>query len=154
MTKLSRAGARLLIAAAVPIFGLAASPAIAQDHVIMTANEIELQANPDAPFPGEMAVLAGDPSQPGPFVIRFRVSAGTVMTSHSHSSAQHITVLAGKARVAFGPSAEEATAKEVGPGGFVLEPADTFHTIWVDEDLEADLFGIGPYDWVEENGQN
>ena len=149
----SRGGAHLLFALTVPFLGLAASPTFGEDYVVKAVDEIALQVNPNAPFPGQMAVLAGDPSQPGPFVIRFRIPAGTVLASHSHSSAQHITVLAGKARVAFGAS-EESAAKEVGPGGFVLEPAGTFHTIWVDEDLEADLFAIGPFDWIEENTQD
>lgn len=102
--------------------------------------------DPKDPLAGEAALLAGDPSQPGSFVMRLRLKAGSFVKAHSHSTGEYVTVLSGKARMSFGDEPDEANAKPLTAGSFLYLPAGQTHSLWIDEDAVADLFSTGPFD--------
>ena len=123
------------------------SPAHADDAILVAAEDIKFaMVDPKDPMAGEIAVLAGDPSKPGPFTLRMRLKAGSMVKTHSHSTAEYVTVLSGKGRMSFGDVPDESHAKTITAGGFLYLPAGQTHTLWIDEDAVADLYSTGPFD--------
>lgn len=132
-----------LFAAAAPVGSLAR----AADALVIDSKDIKFDmADPKDPMAGEMAVLAGDPSKPGPFTVRARLKAGAMVKTHSHSADEYVTILSGKARMSFGDVPDEAHAKNLTAGGFLYLPAGQTHTLWIDEDVVGDIYSTGPFD--------
>jgi quercetin dioxygenase-like cupin family protein len=97
------------------------------------------------PAGAEIAVLYGDPSKEGPFAVRFKFPAGYLIATHSHPTDEFLTVLSGKARMAFGEDAAEAKAQPLGPGSFTNLPAGAWHRLWIDADTVIELHSTGPF---------
>jgi mannose-6-phosphate isomerase-like protein (cupin superfamily) len=138
------------IAAAASLCLLAQMPAqaLADEAAVIGANEVMFgPADPAHPDSGEeIAVLAGDPSKPGPFVVRFRVKAGTMDATHKHSMPEYVSVLSGKALMSFGEKPDKSKAVTLTAGSFMYLPGGQYHTLWVEEDAIADLYAMGPFD--------
>ena len=118
----------LVIAAALVVW---ASGAVqAQDHKVHAKSADSLTwgpAPPVLPKGGQMAVLAGDPSKPGPFVVRLKMPAGYKIPPHNHPTGESVTVISGDLRVGVGDKLDEGKAEKLGPGGFVDLPANVNH---------------------------
>ncbi len=119
----------------------------AEEPILLAQNEIGFGlVDPKDAMAGEVAVLSGDPSKPGPFAVRLRFKAGSMVKTHSHSTAEYVTILSGKGRMSFGNAPDEANAKEIAAGSFLYLPAGKTHTLWIDEESVADLYSTGPFD--------
>src|SRR5882724_1991229 len=57
---------------------------------------------PGLPPSIQAAVLDGDPTQPGWFIVRLRMPDGTQIRPHWHSKDEHVTVLSGHFGVGMG----------------------------------------------------
>jgi quercetin dioxygenase-like cupin family protein len=140
------------IAAAASLGWLVQMPAQAladEPGVIGTGEVVFGPANPAHPDSGEeIAVLAGDPSKPGPFVVRMRVKAGTMVPVHTHSTPEYVTVLSGKALMSFGKTSDKSKAVTLTAGSFLYMPGGQYHALWVEEDAVADLYSTGPFDEI------
>lgn len=115
-----------------------------------TASIIAPDALAWAPAPGlppgaQIAVLLGDPSKAGPFVVRFKFPAGYAIATHSHPTDELITVISGKARMAFGEKADEAHAQPLPTGAFTFLAAGAWHRLWVDGEAIVELHSTGPF---------
>lgn len=126
------------------------APALADEAAVVGASEVVFgPADPAHPDSGEeIAVLAGDPSKPGPFVARFRVKAGTMVPAHTHSAPEYVTVMSGKALMSFGKTSDKSKAVTLTAGSFLYLPGGQYHTLWVEEDAVADLYSMGPFDEI------
>ncbi len=138
------------IAAAASLCWLVQIPAqaLADEATVIGASEVMFSpADPAHPDAGEeIAVLAGDPSKPGPFVARMRVKAGTMDPTHKHSMPEYVSVLSGKALMSFGEKPDKSKAVTLTAGSFLYLPGGQYHTLWVEEDAVADLYATGPFD--------
>lgn len=94
----------------------------------------------------DVTVLYGDPSKEGPFAIRFKFPAGYEIATHSHSTAEFITVLSGKGRMTFGEKADASAAEPLLAGAFMSLPAGSWHHLWADEATVVELHSTGPFD--------
>ena len=57
----------------------------------------------DSPFPGvQTAVISGDPTQAGLYVVRAKLSPGAKVMPHTHPDTRYDTVLAGEVYFGFG----------------------------------------------------
>ena len=65
---------------------------------------------PGLPKGAQIAVLAGDPGKPGPFVLRVRFPPGTVVAPHRHATAENLTVLSGDLYHGMGEKLTRRTA--------------------------------------------
>ena len=63
-------------------------------------------APPSLPKGAKMAVVSGNPRQPGPFVIRLRFPPGYAVPPHSHPSDEHVTVIEGVLSIGMGSVAD------------------------------------------------
>lgn len=118
----------------------------AVQHVVH-ANEIQWKpCPPNLPEGCEMAVLEGNPKGGDLFTVRFRINSEFVMPAHTHPKDERVTVLQGKAYVAFGKEANREQAKEFGPGDYYVNKRNAIHTVWADASTILQITGIGPWE--------
>lgn len=133
--------AGLLIAAAPP----ALQPGLQPEFKIVPVEQVQWQALPGTPGV-ESALIAGNPSQPGTYVIRVKFPPHVMDRPHSHSRDRYVTVLQGHWYAGTGPDFDPAKAKRLGPGSFMFHPAGGVH--WdgsgSDETVIVQIIGEGP----------
>jgi len=94
----------------------------------------------------EISALAGDPAKPGPFVLRIRFPADTVIAPHTHSKAETLTILSGSIHHQHGATIDRARGVELRTGGFVFLPENMPHALWTTkEPVVLQVNGSGPF---------
>ena len=107
---------------------------------------IEWKPGPSAiPAGAKMAVLEGDPTREGPFVVRFQFPAGYHIAAHTHPKTERVTVISGALYLATGESLDRSSAKEIPAGSFGYWPAGMKHAGWSEVETVIQLHGIGPW---------
>jgi quercetin dioxygenase-like cupin family protein len=114
----------------------------AQGFVRTTPDQVKWQTPP-----GEtaQAVLEGDPSKPGIYVVRVKFPPHTFSMPHWHSTDRHIVVLKGTWWMGVGETFDPATAVPMPVGSYVKHPAGAVH--WdgaKDEEVVLQIIGEGP----------
>jgi quercetin dioxygenase-like cupin family protein len=102
--------------------------------------------DPKQPEGIQVAVLYGDPSKPGPFGLRLKIPANLEIGSHSHSGAEYITVVSGKAKVSWGVKTDVMSGDDLGPGSFFWMKSGDHHDLKALEETIVDLNSSGPFD--------
>jgi quercetin dioxygenase-like cupin family protein len=140
-----RTGIPLLAAAA---FGLANAPgAHAQDATVALPDGIQWGPAPPGLPPGsEAALLYGDPSQEGTFVVLARFPPGYEIPPHTHPTIEMLTVLSGNLNFGHGEALDRESAEVLPAGSFVSLPANHPHFLWADEETVVQVVGEGPFD--------
>lgn len=101
---------------------------------------------PDLPKGTQVSVVAGDPAKPGPFVLRVKFPADTVIAPHTHAKPETLTILSGSIYHAHGRTLDKAAGKVLRTGGFVFLPEEMPHAVWTtDEPVELQVNGSGPF---------
>jgi quercetin dioxygenase-like cupin family protein len=107
---------------------------------------IEWKPGPAAIPPGaKMAVLEGDPTKEGPFVVRFQFPDGYHIPPHTHPKTERATVISGTLVLAMGENLDRSAAKTLTPGTYGFWPAGMKHTAWSQSETVIQLHGIGPW---------
>ncbi len=107
---------------------------------------IEWMAGPAALPPGaKMAVLEGDPTKEGPFVVRFQFPEGYHVPPHTHPKTERVTVISGALYLATGEALDRGSAKKLPAGSFGYWPAGMKHTAWSEGETVIQLHGVGPW---------
>ena len=107
-----------------------AGTAVAQDHKAhsIAAEALQWGAAPLVlPKGGQMAVLAGDPGKPGPFIVRLKMPSGYQIPAHQHPSAEAVTIISGELHFGMGDKLDASKAENLGPGGFIDLPPNMNH---------------------------
>jgi quercetin dioxygenase-like cupin family protein len=95
------------------------------------------------------AVLAGDPSRPGPYTIALSVPPNTRIAAHRHRDDRTAVVVAGTWYLGYGAPAREGAFKALPPGSFYAEPANAMHFARTGaEPALVYISGLGPSDTV------
>ena len=93
----------------------------------------------------EQAVLFGDPSKPGLYVIRVRFPPGAHSNPHFHSQDRHATVIKGVWWNGVGEELDFNKAIPMKAGSYVLHPANVVHWDGAgDEEVVVQIIGEGP----------
>ena len=92
-----------------------------------------------------MAILEGDPIQPGPFTIRFRFPDGFRVGPHWHTQTEHATVISGVLHLGMGDRFDRSTTRALPAGTFGFWPAGTRHFAWTEGETILQLHGQGPW---------
>ena len=125
---------------------LAAQPAQSLDMGFYGPETIEWKAGPAAIPPGaKMAVLEGDPTKEGPFVVRFQFPEGYHIPPHTHPKTERVTVISGTLFLAMGENLDRSAAKTLTAGTYGFWPAGMKHTAWSQGETVIQLHGIGPW---------
>lgn len=95
------------------------------------------------------AVLVGDPTKSGMYVMRSKLPAGTVFPPHTHGETENVTVISGALWVGMGKTMDKSKMTELGPGTFVTVPADFAHYAMTKTDTVIQIEGMGPETMTE-----
>jgi hypothetical protein len=89
-------------------------------------------------------VVSGDPSKPGPFVVRVQVPAGYKIMPHWHPGDENLTIFTGTVKLGMGDKWDESKMQEVGPNGYAGLPAEMRHFFMAKSAATFQLHGMGP----------
>lgn len=103
-------------------------------------------APPTLPKGAKVAVLQGDPSKPGPFVMRLSARDGYKVPPHSHSQAENLTVISGTFMYGMGDKFDAKSLKPMKAGAFGSVPAGTTHYAMAKGPTVVQIHGEGPFD--------
>jgi ketosteroid isomerase-like protein/quercetin dioxygenase-like cupin family protein len=118
----------------------------ATTHVMFQPNAISwTDAPPSLPPGGKIAVVSGDPSKAGPFVIRVQVPAGYKVPPHWHPGDENLTILSGTAAMAMGDTWDDSKLQTVPAGGYVGIPAQMHHMFLAKTATTFQVHGMGPF---------
>lgn len=114
-------------------------------HVVRAGSTAWQPCPPTLPSGCEIAVLDGDPRSPDLFTVRFRVDDNFVMPPHWHPKDERVTVISGKAGVAFGAESTHEDATWFGPGDYYVNARHAVHSVWIEGPTVLQITGIGPW---------
>ncbi len=100
---------------------------------------------PVFPKGAKMAVVSGDPSAPGLYVIRLAMPSGYKVPAHNHPTDEYVTVLSGNFHLGMGDKLDEAKSAELRAGGFAEAHARMNHFAWTSSETVVQVHGQGPF---------
>ena len=99
----------------------------------------------DLPAGVKTAVLFGDPSKPGMYVVRNIFPEGIMSSPHSHSEDRFVTVIKGTWYAGTDASWDPATTVGLPAGSMMFHPAGVVHFDGaIKGDTEIQIIGMGP----------
>src|SRR5437764_7418818 len=115
------------------------------ESIVVLPNDIVWKPAPVSPGP-EIAVLYGDPSEPGVYVQRLRFPAGLKLMPHFHPDEWRTgVVLSGSYYFGLGEQWDESKLRPYPPGTFFSEPKATAHFVWAkDGEVIVQFTAMGP----------
>ena len=141
--KMALTGLGLAVAAA-SLAAQASAPSAA--HGVLNADALTwTDAPPSLPRGAQMAILSGDPSQPGPFTLRAKLPAGYAIAPHWHPTAEHLTILSGEASVGMGETVDVAAMQTMKAGSFAVMAPEMRHYLRTKTDTIVQVHGTGPF---------
>lgn len=129
----------LLTALLVALTAFASEPIVTRPEDIVWMNR---------PGGVQVAVLQGDPAEPGPFTLRLRYPAGYRKAPHFHAGDAYVTVLSGGYYRGYGHVEDESQAYELTPGTFSVNPEGVTHYEWTRGPAELQVHATGPWETV------
>jgi quercetin dioxygenase-like cupin family protein len=124
-----------------------ASTAFADD-MKMPVNAKDLKWGPapaTLPKGAEAAVISGDPSKDGPYVVRVKMPRGYKIPAHNHPTTEHVTVLSGTFNLGMGDKLDEKKSVKLATGGYAEAPAKMNHYAWASSPAIIQVHGQGPF---------
>ena len=116
------------------------------DHRLYTPDTIRWTAAPPSFRRGaEAALLFGDPSKEGPFVLRLRFPDGYVIAPHRHPGAEILTVLSGTFALGAGEDASRGEVTRMPAGSFTAMPGGMAHFACAEGETVVQLNSTGPW---------
>jgi quercetin dioxygenase-like cupin family protein len=107
--------------------------------------QIEWRPFPAFPPQARLAVLVGDPTQAGPYVIRVKMAADGRLMPHRHPEDRLYTVMSGVFYIGLGERFDESKLEAYPPGSVVVLPGDTSHFHWAKSgEYVTQVTAIGP----------
>lgn len=101
--------------------------------------------SPAFPPSVRLAVIVGDPSKPGPYVIRVKVPAGVRLMPHTHPEDRIYTVMSGVFYIGLGERFDGEKLNAYPPGSVIVLPGDTPHFHWAKSgEYVTQVTAIGP----------
>lgn len=96
------------------------------------------------PSGAQQAILVGDPSKEGGYVVRLKLPAGYKVAPHTHPNDENVTVISGTFHVGLAEKFDESKGQAVKPGGFLQVPKGVQHFAWASQNTVVQLHGVGP----------
>jgi quercetin dioxygenase-like cupin family protein len=119
--------------------------ATAQDHHATVQTDALKWSAPAVYDPGaQIAVIKGDPSKEGLYVVRLKLPAGFKIAPHTHPNDENVTVLSGSFNIGTGDKLDQTKGMSVKAGGYSYVPKGMAHYAWFTEETILQLHGLGP----------
>jgi quercetin dioxygenase-like cupin family protein len=140
----------LVAAAAIAMAGSVVAHDAASDGAQELApEEIVFKDDPAFPNGGQTALLHGDPTKPGLFILRIKFPPNYVVPPHTHPGFETVTVLTGAMGSGMGEKADLTKGKMLKAGGMLALPANHAHYVWTaDEETVIQVAAVGPFDLI------
>ncbi len=107
--------------------------------------DIEWKPFPAFPPSVRLAVVVGEPSKPGPYVIRVKVTVDVKLIPHRHPEGRIYTVMSGVFYIGLGDQFDGDKVKAYPPGSVIVLPGDTSHFHWAKTgEYVTQVTAIGP----------
>jgi len=107
--------------------------------------DIDWKPFPAFPPSARLAVLVGEPTQAGPYVIRVKVPSGVKLMPHRHPEDRIYTVMSGVFYIGLGDRFEGDKVKAYPPGSVIVLPGNTWHFHWAKSgEYVTQVTAIGP----------
>jgi quercetin dioxygenase-like cupin family protein len=117
-----------------------------RNHSMLVPSEFKwVDGPPSLPEGIKVAILEGDPSKEGPFMMRIKLPAGYKIPPHFHPAIEHVTVISGSFYMGHGEQFKPDEARELTPGGVAVMAIGERHFAFTKEKSEIQLHGIGPW---------
>ena len=118
-----------------------------QGHVYVTSSTLKWGPAPNSLPPGaQAAVIDGDPTKPGMFVMRLKAPDGFTVPPHWHPTDENIVVLQGMMRIGMGEKIDQKSALELPVGAFMKLPREMRHYAIAKGETVIQLHGMGPFE--------
>jgi len=135
-----------LAAVALLAFGASASADSTMKPTIVTPDSITwMPGTGQIPATVGVAVLEGDPSKPGPFVIRLNIPDGTKFPVHYHDDTERLTIISGTFMAGIGTSFDASKMVALPAGSYCVLPAGLRHYAMAKGQTVVQLAGNGPF---------
>ncbi len=92
--------------------------------------DVQWRSFPAFPPEARLAILVGDPSREGPYVVRVKLPAGVKLMPHKHPEDRVYTVLSGVFYIGLGEVFDESRLTAYAPGDLVVLPGGQPHFHW------------------------
>lgn len=113
-------------------------------HAAVQPEKLEWKAPAAYAKGAELAVVKGDPTKEGMYVVRLRVPKGYVIPAHTHPNDENVTVLSGTFNIGTGDRLDEKKGQAIRAGGYAYVAKGMQHYAWFTEDTVIQLHGMGP----------
>jgi quercetin dioxygenase-like cupin family protein len=107
--------------------------------------DIDWKPFPAFPASARLAVVVGQPSEPGPYVVRVKVPSGVKLMPHKHPEDRVYTVMSGVFYIGLGDTFDAERMEAYPPGSVLVLPGETYHFHWAKSgEYVTQVTGIGP----------
>jgi quercetin dioxygenase-like cupin family protein len=129
---------------------VAAGPALAQapppPAAALPDASAWVPAPPVLPKGFQIAIVSGDPSQPGRFTVLIKIPANAAVAAHTHPTDEAVTVISGAFFLGMGEKLDKTRGERVEPGRTVTAPANMAHYAYTgDEETIIQISAEGPF---------
>lgn len=141
---------RFCLVLACVVCGLTA-PRVSADEkmeglALYAPDEIQWREGPPSIPPGaKFAVLEGNPTKDGPFVLRLRLPDGYRIAPHTHPKTECVTVISGTFHLGMGDKFDRAKGMRMPAGTFGTWQPGMKHYAWATGETIIQLHGVGPW---------
>jgi uncharacterized protein (TIGR02246 family) len=111
-------------------------------------------APPSLPPGAKIAVLEGDPTQPGPFTFRLKFPAGYRIPPHFHPVIEHATVVSGALSIGQGDRWDDSKLVRLDADDFIHMPPGERHFARATGETVLQLHSTGPWGITYVNPQD
>jgi hypothetical protein len=116
-----------------------------QDFGTILSEDVKWSEFPAFPPSVRLAILIGDISRPGPYVVRVKVPGGVKLMPHVHPEDRIYTVIAGVFYIGLGKTFDPAKLEAYPPGSVIVLPGHTPHFHWaMSGEYVTQVSGYGP----------
>jgi quercetin dioxygenase-like cupin family protein len=118
-----------------------------KNHVMVRPDDIKWSPGPSSlPAGPSVAVLTGDPSKAGPYVLRVKMPDGYKIPPHWHPTDENVTVIQGTFMVGKGEKFDAEASESLPAGSFVRMPMEMRHFAWAKGETIVQVHGTGPFE--------
>lgn len=116
-------------------------------HLLYSPAEIQWQPAPASLEPGaQVALLEGNPAEPGVFTMRIKMPDGYQIAPHWHPNVERVTVLSGTFHLGSGDTVDKAGAQALQAGSYTSMPPEMRHYAIAEGETIVQLTSVGPWE--------
>ena len=118
-----------------------------QQHLSYTPQQVSWEDGPASlPEGAQVAMLEGDPSQPGVFTMRLKLPDGYIIPPHWHPNVERVTVISGTFNLGHGSEVDPEATDTLPAGSYTSMPPGMHHFAIAEGETVIELTSVGPWE--------